>query len=123
MTSQVPLRLKGCLGLYACCSLSKPSSSLDEKAFVALEAMVRIWNEPQGDEIDVHGTSSTSRTFFGVHRSNRKGLPPAASPATSRGGAAGYRGGRPLAGWLPIAKDNRRLHRGSGDDGAMRVEG
>ncbi|RWW15776.1 hypothetical protein GW17_00020369, partial [Ensete ventricosum] len=51
-----------------------------------------------------------------------KGLPPAASPAANRGGSASRRGGRPLAGWLPIAKGNRRLRRGSGDDGAVRVK-
>ncbi|RWV99329.1 hypothetical protein GW17_00037768 [Ensete ventricosum] len=38
-------------------------------------------------------------------------------------GAAGSRGGRPLAGWLPASKGSRRLRRGSsgGVDGAIGV--
>ncbi|RWW01585.1 hypothetical protein GW17_00035371, partial [Ensete ventricosum] len=40
----------------------------------------------------------------------RKGLSPAAIPATSR------RGGHPLAARLPMGKGSHRLHRGS-DDG------
>ncbi|RRT36780.1 hypothetical protein B296_00052877, partial [Ensete ventricosum] len=40
-----------------------------------------------------------------------EGLLPTASPATNR------RGGRPLAGWLPVGKGSRHLRRGS-DDGA-----
>ncbi|RRT50464.1 hypothetical protein B296_00004167 [Ensete ventricosum] len=44
----------------------------------------------------------------------RKGLSPAASPATSRGGGAHRRGGHPLARRLPI-KGSRPLRQGSGD--------
>ncbi|RWW02438.1 hypothetical protein GW17_00034471 [Ensete ventricosum] len=48
-----------------------------------------------------------------------------ASPATSKGDGVGRRGGRPLAGWLPIGKGSRRLRRGSsnggGADGARGV--
>ncbi|RWV81201.1 hypothetical protein GW17_00057404 [Ensete ventricosum] len=47
----------------------------------------------------------------------RKGLPPAASPAASRGGGTGRRGGRPLVGWLPGGKGSCRLRRGSSGDG------
>ncbi|RZS25845.1 hypothetical protein BHM03_00059107, partial [Ensete ventricosum] len=50
-------------------------------------------------------------------RPARKGLSPAASPTTSRGGGAGRRGGRPLAGRVPTAMGSRRLRRGSDDDG------
>ncbi|RZS19385.1 hypothetical protein BHM03_00051773 [Ensete ventricosum] len=39
---------------------------------------------------------------------------------TSRGGVAGPKVGRPLAGRLPAAKGSRRLRRGS--DGAVRVK-
>ncbi|RZS23458.1 hypothetical protein BHM03_00056399 [Ensete ventricosum] len=46
-------------------------------------------------------------------RPARKGLPPADSPVASKGGSAGRRGGRPLAGRLPVAKGSRRLRRGS----------
>ncbi|RZS24785.1 hypothetical protein BHM03_00057894 [Ensete ventricosum] len=45
----------------------------------------------------------------------RKGLSLTASPVANRGGDAGRRGGRPLAGWLLTAKGSRRLRRGSGD--------
>ncbi|RZR82141.1 hypothetical protein BHM03_00008504 [Ensete ventricosum] len=55
----------------------------------------------------------------------RKGLPPVASPAASRGDSAGSKGGRPLAGWMPTGKGSRRLRRGSngGDSGADGVRG
>ncbi|RRT31400.1 hypothetical protein B296_00058351, partial [Ensete ventricosum] len=52
----------------------------------------------------------------------RKGLPPTASPITSRGGDTGHKGGRPWAGRLPTAKGNCRLRRGNGDDGTLRVK-
>ncbi|RWV95353.1 hypothetical protein GW17_00042028 [Ensete ventricosum] len=52
----------------------------------------------------------------------RKGLLPVASPAASRGGGAGRRGGRPLAGWLPTEKGSCRLCRGSGGGGTVRVK-
>ncbi|RWW01875.1 hypothetical protein GW17_00035065, partial [Ensete ventricosum] len=55
-------------------------------------------------------------------RPARKGFPPAASPAAIRGGDAGRRGGRPLAGRLPAAKSSRRLRRGSGGGGTVRVK-
>ncbi|RZS14446.1 hypothetical protein BHM03_00046134 [Ensete ventricosum] len=51
-----------------------------------------------------------------------KGLPPAASPVASRGGDAGRRGGRPLAGRLSATKGNRRLRKGCNGNGAVRVE-
>ncbi|RRT31412.1 hypothetical protein B296_00052686 [Ensete ventricosum] len=38
----------------------------------------------------------------------RKGLLPADSPTASMGGDTCHRGGRPLAGWLSVAKGNRR---------------
>ncbi|RRT66043.1 hypothetical protein B296_00031429, partial [Ensete ventricosum] len=38
-----------------------------------------------------------------------------ASPATSRGGGADRKGGRPLAGWLPACKGSRRLRWGGSD--------
>ncbi|RWW43261.1 hypothetical protein BHE74_00051103 [Ensete ventricosum] len=44
----------------------------------------------------------------------RKGLPPATSPAASRGDDTSRRGGRPLAGRLPANKGSRRLRRDSG---------
>ncbi|RRT56372.1 hypothetical protein B296_00044827 [Ensete ventricosum] len=44
-----------------------------------------------------------------------QGALPAASLVTSRGGGSGRRGGRPLIGWLPTGKGNRRLRRGSSD--------
>ncbi|RRT33218.1 hypothetical protein B296_00004753 [Ensete ventricosum] len=50
-------------------------------------------------------------------RPARKGLPPA-----SRGGGAGRRGGRPLAGQLLVAKGSRRLRRGSSGGDAVRVK-
>ncbi|RWW09523.1 hypothetical protein GW17_00026997 [Ensete ventricosum] len=37
----------------------------------------------------------------------RKGRPPTTSPTARRGGGAGRRGGRPLVGRLPTAKDSR----------------
>ncbi|RZS20551.1 hypothetical protein BHM03_00053081 [Ensete ventricosum] len=37
-------------------------------------------------------------------------------------GGVGRRGGRPLAEWLPAGKGSRRLHRGSGSGGAVRVK-
>ncbi|RWW19421.1 hypothetical protein GW17_00016523 [Ensete ventricosum] len=46
-------------------------------------------------------------------RPSCKGLPPRASPASSRGDGAGRRGARPLAGRLPVAKGSRHLRRGS----------
>ncbi|RZS21115.1 hypothetical protein BHM03_00053706, partial [Ensete ventricosum] len=46
----------------------------------------------------------------------RKGLPPAASPTASRGGATDRRGCCPLAEWLPTGKGNRHLRRGSSGD-------
>ncbi|RRT50235.1 hypothetical protein B296_00003279 [Ensete ventricosum] len=52
----------------------------------------------------------------------RKGLPPVASPATSRGDVAGRRGDRPLAGQLSAVKGSRHLRRGSGGDAALRVK-
>ncbi|RWV77232.1 hypothetical protein GW17_00061966 [Ensete ventricosum] len=52
----------------------------------------------------------------------RKGLPLAASPAASRGGGAGRRGGRPLAGRLPTAKGSRHLRRGNDSGGVVRVK-
>ncbi|RRT33484.1 hypothetical protein B296_00032470 [Ensete ventricosum] len=52
----------------------------------------------------------------------RKGLPPAASPAASRGGGVSRRGGRPLAGRLSAVKDSHRLRRGSDNGGAVRVK-
>ncbi|RZR93238.1 hypothetical protein BHM03_00021686 [Ensete ventricosum] len=58
-------------------------------------------------------------------RSARKGQPVVASPqevAASSGGGAGRRGGRPLAGRLPAVKGSRRLRRGSGGGGAVRVK-
>ncbi|RZS23307.1 hypothetical protein BHM03_00056209 [Ensete ventricosum] len=48
--------------------------------------------------------------------------PNVASPIASRGGGAGRRGGRPLARQLPIIKGSHRLHRDSGDGGAMTVK-
>ncbi|RWW48581.1 hypothetical protein BHE74_00045330 [Ensete ventricosum] len=51
----------------------------------------------------------------------RKGLPPAASPAASRGGDAGRRCGHPLVGRLQAAKGSRRLRWGNGG-GAVRVK-
>ncbi|RRT36674.1 hypothetical protein B296_00026806, partial [Ensete ventricosum] len=55
-----------------------------------------------------------------LERGVRKGLPPAASPTASKGGGVGHKGGRPLAGWLPMGKGSRCLRRGSSDnaDGA-----
>ncbi|RWW36054.1 hypothetical protein BHE74_00058953 [Ensete ventricosum] len=50
-----------------------------------------------------------------------QGVAPATSPIASRGDGASRRGGRPLAGRLPTAKGSRRLRRGSGSDGAVRV--
>ncbi|RWW37806.1 hypothetical protein BHE74_00057027, partial [Ensete ventricosum] len=41
-----------------------------------------------------------------LQRGARKGLPPAASPAASRGGYANRSGGCPLAGRLPAGKGN-----------------
>ncbi|RWW09354.1 hypothetical protein GW17_00027162 [Ensete ventricosum] len=55
-------------------------------------------------------------------RLTRKGLPPAASPTATKGGGAGRRGGRPLAGRLPTIKGSRRLRRCSGDGDAVRVK-
>ncbi|RZS27143.1 hypothetical protein BHM03_00060573 [Ensete ventricosum] len=52
----------------------------------------------------------------------RKGLPPVASPAASRGDIAGRRGDRPLARRLPAAKGSRHLRRGSGSGGVLRVK-
>ncbi|RWW26092.1 hypothetical protein BHE74_00041404 [Ensete ventricosum] len=61
----------------------------------------------------------------GLLQGGRKGLPPAASHAASRGDDTGHRGGRPLAWWLSTGKDSRRLRRGSsgggGADGARGV--
>ncbi|RZS10464.1 hypothetical protein BHM03_00041697 [Ensete ventricosum] len=51
-----------------------------------------------------------------------KGMPPTASPAASRGGAAGRRGDHPLAGRLSAAKGSRRMRNGSGSDGAVKVK-
>ncbi|RWV97769.1 hypothetical protein GW17_00039422 [Ensete ventricosum] len=53
----------------------------------------------------------------------RKGLSPATNPAAIKGDGVDRRGGRLLAGWLPAGKDNRRLRRGSGDDGAEGARG
>ncbi|RRT65804.1 hypothetical protein B296_00009369, partial [Ensete ventricosum] len=48
----------------------------------------------------------------------RKGLPPAASPATIRGGDAD----RPLTGWLPVGKGSHCLCKANSDtDGAREV--
>ncbi|RRT36007.1 hypothetical protein B296_00042589 [Ensete ventricosum] len=58
----------------------------------------------------------------GQQRLARKGLPPSASPTASRGDSVGRRGGRPLAGRLSVAMGNRRLRRGSGGGGAVRVK-
>ncbi|RWW43252.1 hypothetical protein BHE74_00051114 [Ensete ventricosum] len=43
--------------------------------------------------------------------------------AANRGGGIGRRGGRPLAGWMPVGKGSHRLHRGSsgGTDGARGI--
>ncbi|RRT72814.1 hypothetical protein B296_00016173 [Ensete ventricosum] len=41
-------------------------------------------------------------------RHARKGLPPTASPAASRGDSVNRNGGRPLAGWLPTARGCHR---------------
>ncbi|RWW53938.1 hypothetical protein BHE74_00039525 [Ensete ventricosum] len=51
-----------------------------------------------------------------------QGLSLADSPAASRCGGTGHKGGRPLARRLPTAKGSRRLRRGSDDDGAIRVK-
>ncbi|RWW04577.1 hypothetical protein GW17_00032191 [Ensete ventricosum] len=51
----------------------------------------------------------------------RKGLPPMASLAASRGGGAGRRDGLPLAGWLPATKGSCCLRKGNGG-GAVRVK-
>ncbi|RWW39686.1 hypothetical protein BHE74_00054957 [Ensete ventricosum] len=48
--------------------------------------------------------------------------PAAASPAASRGGDAGRRGGCPLVGRLPVAKGSRRFRRGSDYGGEVRVK-
>ncbi|RWV83065.1 hypothetical protein GW17_00055378 [Ensete ventricosum] len=50
--------------------------------------------------------------------SHPRARPTAASPAASKGGGANRNGGRPLAGWLLIAKGSRRLHKGSSGDDA-----
>ncbi|RZS22605.1 hypothetical protein BHM03_00055411 [Ensete ventricosum] len=51
-----------------------------------------------------------------------KGLPPAASPAASRGDCAGHKGGRHLAGRLSAAMGSRRLRKGIDGDGTVRVK-
>ncbi|RZS14351.1 hypothetical protein BHM03_00046032 [Ensete ventricosum] len=54
----------------------------------------------------------------------RKGRPPASTAGCgqpARGGGTGRRGGRPLAGRLSTAKGSRRLCRGNGGGGAVRV--
>ncbi|RWV97588.1 hypothetical protein GW17_00039612 [Ensete ventricosum] len=54
----------------------------------------------------------------------RKGRPPASTVGCgqpTRGGGTGRRGGRPLAGRLSTAKGSRRLCRGNGGGGAVRV--
>ncbi|RWV77474.1 hypothetical protein GW17_00061690 [Ensete ventricosum] len=58
----------------------------------------------------------------GRQRPARMGQSAATSPATSRGGDAGCKGGRPLVGQLPTAKGSRRLHWSSGGGGAVRVK-
>ncbi|RWW54135.1 hypothetical protein BHE74_00039305 [Ensete ventricosum] len=55
-----------------------------------------------------------------LQRGAHKGGPAAWRPqgaVASRGGDAGCRGGRPLAGWLSTGKGNRRLRRGSSGAG------
>ncbi|RWV85676.1 hypothetical protein GW17_00052513, partial [Ensete ventricosum] len=60
----------------------------------------------------------------GQQQGTRKGPPPAASPAASKGDGASHRGGRPLARRLPTGKGNRRLRMGSdGDDDTKGEEG
>ncbi|RZS23279.1 hypothetical protein BHM03_00056186, partial [Ensete ventricosum] len=51
-------------------------------------------------------------------RGARKGLPPVTSPTASRGGDAGHKGGRPLAGRLSAGKSSHRL-RDSGTHDAV----
>ncbi|RRT33617.1 hypothetical protein B296_00050088 [Ensete ventricosum] len=74
---------------------------------------------PARERLDAHRRSPAGATatrghgqLWPAHRGDqlqgtRKGLPPAASPTVSRGGDAGRKGNRPLAGWLPTSKGNR----------------
>ncbi|RWV84973.1 hypothetical protein GW17_00053274 [Ensete ventricosum] len=66
-------------------------------------AAARRGSSPQGAATRGHGRL----------RPAHKGQLVAASPAANRGGGAGRRGGRPLAGRLPAAKGIRRLRKGS----------
>ncbi|RWV82527.1 hypothetical protein GW17_00055972 [Ensete ventricosum] len=65
------------------------------------------------------GRLAAATCGHGQLRPARKGQPVAASPTASRGGGAGRRGGRPLAGRQPpLALGQRRRRRSEGEGGS-----
>ncbi|RZS13456.1 hypothetical protein BHM03_00045056 [Ensete ventricosum] len=75
---------------------------------------------PHGATTRGHGRLRPHRG--GRQRSARKGLPPTTNPTASKGGGAGRRGGRPLAGRLPATKGSHRLRQGSDGGDKVRVK-
>ncbi|RRT59522.1 hypothetical protein B296_00010565 [Ensete ventricosum] len=73
-----------------------------------------------------HGLATYKGWLTATRPPTRDGHPRAwaatTSPTASRGGNAGRRGGRPLAGWLPVTKGSCLLCRGNGSGDAVRVK-